>query len=200
MRRLTWDRGFDAPSDTPAAGEDAAGGRLRQAWADGHAAGIEAGRAEALAEAAASDAARCAEALDRLLAAIRQGAAGLDAMRGEVATAGARMVVQALQALLPALAPRAAAIQAESLVEAAILAAAGKPTLAVAAAPDLHPDLARHFADRAGPDGPAVTVAADDSLAPGAVAARWDGGSAEWSAAAAAERIGAVLDRMLEDL
>lgn len=197
MRRLTWDQGFDAGPDAPAAiGADAA----ERAWADGHAAGLEAGRAEGRAEAAALDGARCAEALDRLLATIGHEATALQTVRNEVAAAGARTVVQALQALLPALAPRAAAIQAESLIEAAILAAAGKPALAVSAAPDLHPALARRFADRAAPDGPAVTVTADDTLAPGTVAARWDGGSADWNAAAAAERIGAVLDRMLEDL
>lgn len=199
MRRLTWDQGFDAPSDAPAAiGADAA--EQRQAWADGHAAGREAGHAEGRAEATALDGARCAEALERLLAAIGHEAAELQTVRNQVAAAGARTVVQALQALLPALAPRAAAIQADSLVEAAILAAAGKPALAVTAAPDLHPALIRRFTDHAGPDGPAVTVTADESLAPGSVTARWDGGSAEWSAAVAAGRIAAVLDRMLEDL
>lgn len=197
MRRLTWGQGFDVGPDAPAAiGVDAA----EQTWADGRAAGVEAGRAEGRAEAAALDGARCAEALDRLLATIGHEATALQAARNEVAAAGARTVVQALQALLPALAPRAAAIQADSLIEAAILAAAGKPTLAVTAAPDLHPGLVRRFADQARSDGPAVTVTADDTLAPGTVAARWDGGSADWSAAAAAERIGAVLDRMLEDL
>ncbi|MFE0755406.1 hypothetical protein ACFW16_15720 [Inquilinus sp. NPDC058860] len=201
MRRLTWDQGFDAGPDAPAiAGEDMAERRLRRAWEDGHAAGIEAGRAEGRAEATALDGARCAEALERLLQTVGHGAEDLRAARDEVAAAGARAVVQALQALLPALAPRAAAIQAESLIEAAILAAAGKPALAVTAAPGLQPALARRFAEHTESDGPAVTVTADEGLAPGTVAARWDGGSAEWSAAAAAERIEAVLDRLLEDL
>ncbi|WP_026869942.1 hypothetical protein [Inquilinus limosus] len=197
-RRLTWDQGFDAGPDAPAPSpvEEAAERRLHQAWEDGYAAGRAAGRADA----AAAEEARCAEALERLLQAIGHEAEGLRSTLDDVAAAGARAVVQALQALLPAFSPRFAAIQAESLIEEAILAAAGKPTLLIAAAPDLHPILARRLADRAAPATPAITVDADEGLAPGTVTARWDGGGAHWSAAGTARRIEAVLDRLLKDL
>jgi flagellar biosynthesis/type III secretory pathway protein FliH len=200
QRRLTWDHSFESAPDAtipPAVAEDRA---RRQAWDEGYAAGRDAGQAEGRAAAVAADETRCAAALEQILAAVAQQGDALHTDLSDIAAAGARTIVFALQALLSDLAPRFAATQAERLVEAAILAAAGRPALAVTAAPNLAPLLTDRFAGHGTPQGLALTVTADAALTPGAVRARWDGGSAHWDAAGTAARIAAVLDQLLKDL
>ena len=201
-RRLRWDVGFAAPlSPLPApAADDVPDPRLAEAWQAGHDAGVEAGRALERQEATASADAACAVAIDHFLAETGRDAAALRGSLEDVAATTARTAILALQALLPATARRFAAAEAESLVAAAILASAGRPTLAVSAAPDLQPALALWLEGRPVTDGPAVLVMADGSLPPGTIAARWDGGSAHWHMDEAAAGIGAALERLLKDL
>ncbi len=155
------------------------------AFAEGHAAGQRA--------AAAEGAAALAEAAARLGAEI---APLLEELRAEAAAAAgalARLLLDTLAVMFPALSARHGAAEARALVRALLPGLALEPEIVVRAHPELVPALTEEVA-RTLPDEPTrVRVLADPAMAAGDVRVRWRGGSAARDAAALWTEIAAAL-------
>ncbi len=154
--------------------------------------GIAEGRAAACAEAAvaAKTLAGAADALIRELACLRE------AMHAEAeanATAIARLLLDTLATLFPALCARHAEAEACAVVCALMPGLVQEPEVVIRAAPALVDALA-HEVTRACPDDARpVRIVADAAVPPGDVRLRWQGGSGRRDAAALWEAVAGAL-------
>lgn len=188
-----FDEDFDAPAPTdpeviappaaPLTPADVAAARER---------GIEEGRAAAAAEAevAAETLAAAADALIHELVSLRE---AMHAAAEENATAIARLLLDTLATLFPALCARHAEAEARALVSALLPGLAREPEVVIRAAPELVDALA-HEAARACPDDShRVRIVSDIAIPPGDVRLRWQGGAARRDAAGLWEAVAEVL-------
>lgn len=186
-----FDEDFDAPSDPEVIAPPAAPlteSDIAAAREDG----IAEGRAAASAEAAvaAETLAAAADALIRELGSLRE---TMLATAEENATAIARLLLDTLATLFPALCARHAEKEARAVVAALLPGLTEEPEVVIRAAPRLVDALAHEVA-RACPDGSRhVRIVADVAVPPGDVRLRWQGGTARRDAAALWEAVAEVL-------
>ncbi|TCZ63283.1 hypothetical protein [Roseicella aquatilis] len=181
-------RDFDAPPPPPAPDPEAVAAEAMQArLAAAREAGFAEGEATTREAMAAGLAAREAAALERIAAAMAEGAAQARAAAGEAAEVLARTLLAALDAALPEAAARLAPDVA------ARLAAELRPLLEDGFAVTLRvaPGATAAAAARIG--DPRLTIAEDAALPPGDARAAWRGGGALVSLAARRQAVAALL-------
>ncbi|MDQ2106189.1 FliH/SctL family protein [Azospirillum isscasi] len=163
--------------------------------------GVEQGRREGAAEAAARTDAALAQALSHLderLVALDERFA--DALRGVEAQGSAVMVALAPR-LAPALLERIGAAETERLAADALRLAGGSPRLRLRVHPDLADPVRARLADpeTAGFKG-SLEVAADPVLPPGGIDAAWEAGGLRYDPAAVERAVAGLCDRALAAL
>ena len=172
-----------APLAAPLAQSD-----IEAARAEGIAEGRAAARAEA--EVAAETLAEAARALIGELATLR------DAMHAEAeenATAIARLLIDTLGVLFPALCARNGATEARAVVRALLPGLRQEPEVVIRVAPALVEAISRELAGAEQGDTPRLRVTADPSLPAGDVRVQWQGGAATRDAAALWEAVASAL-------
>ncbi|AWJ85873.1 fliH protein (plasmid) [Azospirillum sp. TSH58] len=163
--------------------------------------GVEQGRREGAAEAAARTDAALARALSHLdeqLAALDDRFA--DALRG-VEAQGSAVMLALVRRLAPALLERIGAAETDRLAADALRLAGGSPRLRLRVHPDLADPVRARLAD---PDSlgfkGALEVVADPSLPPGGLDAAWEAGGLRYDPAAVESAVAGLCDRALAAL
>jgi flagellar assembly protein FliH len=155
------------------------------AWAEGHASGradAEAATTRALAQAAASLAAELARLRPELLA---QAEAAADAL--------ARLLLDTLAVLFPALSARHGPAEARAVLRALLPGLKLEPEIVARANPDTAPALVEEITRALPDEAGRVRVVADPAMGPGDVRVRWQGGTAVRDGAALWEEVAAAL-------
>ncbi len=155
------------------------------AWAEGHASGradAEAAAAQALAQATASMAGELARLRPELLAQAEAAASAL-----------ARLLLDTLAALFPALSARHGPAEAQAVLRALLPGLKLEPEIVVRANPHTTPALAQEVARALPEEADRVRVMADPAMGPGDVRVRWQGGTAARDAATLWEEVAAAL-------
>ncbi|TWA66606.1 flagellar assembly protein FliH [Azospirillum brasilense] len=163
--------------------------------------GVEQGRREGAAEAAARTDAALAQALSHLdeqLTALDDRFA--DALRG-VEAQGSAVMLALVRRLAPALLERIGAAETERLATDALRLAGGSPRLRLRVHPDLAEPVRAKLADpeSLGFKG-ALEVVADPSLPPGGLDAAWEAGGLCYDPAAVERAVAGLCDRALAAL
>ncbi|KAA0679057.1 FliH/SctL family protein [Roseomonas genomospecies 6] len=163
--------------------------------------GVEQGRREGVAEAAARTDAALAQALSRL----DERLTGLDerfadALRG-VEAQGSAVMLALVRRLAPALLERIGAAETERLAADALRLAGGSPRLRLRVHPDLAEPVRARLADpeASGFKG-SLEVVADQSQPPGGIDAAWEAGGLRYDPAAVERAVGGLCDRALAAL
>jgi len=165
-------------------------------------AGMEAGRATALAEAAQSTEARTADAVTRLAS----GIAELLAARQSDADAAQRQACAAMSVLLhkavPALGRKAPLLEIEALLSDCLREAFDEPRLVLRVADSLFEPLQQRLAAITGAAGFAgkVVLLADEALGPGDARVEWAEGGAERDQRRLMHDIDGALARALDSI
>lgn len=155
------------------------------AWADGHASGraeAEASAARTLAQAAASMASEMAKLRPELLAHAEAAAGAL-----------ARLLLDTLAALFPALSARHGPVEAQAVFRVLLPGLRLEPEIVVRANPRTAPALAQEVARVLPDETERVRVVSDPAMGPGDVRVRWQGGTAVRDGAALWEEVAAAL-------
>lgn len=163
--------------------------------------GVEQGRREGAAEAAARTEAALAQALSNLderLAALDDRFA--DALRG-VEAQGSAVMLTLVRRLAPALLERIGVAETERLAADALRLAGGSPRLRLRVHPDLADTVRARLADpeALGFKG-SLEVAADPSLPSGGIDAAWESGGLRYDPAAVDRAVAGLCDRALAAL
>ncbi|HJS86342.1 MAG TPA: hypothetical protein VJ779_12870 [Acetobacteraceae bacterium] len=155
------------------------------AWAEGHASGraeAEASATRTLAEAATSMASAMALLRPELLAQAEAAASAL-----------ARLLLDTLAALFPALNARHGPAEAQAVLRALLPGLRFEPEIVVRANPRTAPSLAQEVARVLPDEANRVRVVPDPAMGPGDVRVRWQGGAAARDGAVLWEEVAAAL-------
>ncbi len=156
-----------------------------EAWAEGHAAG--------LAEAAADAAAALAGAAQALAPQLANLSIQLRQQVEEAASAIARLLLDTLATLFPALCARHGEAEARAVLQTVLPALAQEPAVTVRLSGGLAAALEHEVARCSEDFAERVALVADPAMAPGDVRVAWQGGKAVRDAAALWAQVAAVL-------